>query len=73
MSLTVGQKVLVQATVLESHPNKVKVQIAASGGKVVGKFKTGSSGLAAASTVTASDQETTPILDEFQETTPILD
>jgi hypothetical protein len=64
MSLTKGQKVYIRATVLHVTGEKVKVQIAAKGGVVVGVL--------APSDEVEPGQETTPILD-FQETTPILD
>jgi hypothetical protein len=65
MSFVKGQKVRINATVLDSTSKTVKVQIASRGGVLVGT-------LARAATSDAIGQETTPILD-FQETTPILD
>ena len=62
MSLAIGQKVRINATVLGVMGAKVRVKIAAKGGVVVGTLSLPE---------TAAAQETTPILD-FQETTPIL-
>lgn len=69
MDLKDGQDVLIRAKVLGAHGRKIRVQLAETGGILVGHLKTETPVLASSLT---TDQETTPILD-FQETTPILD
>lgn len=64
-----GQEVFIRAKVLGTHGPRVRVQIAHSGGVLVGELRSGPVLLASSLTL---EQETTPILD-FQETTPILD
>jgi hypothetical protein len=66
MSFVKGQKVRINATVLDSTSRTVKVQIASKGGVLVGTLAP------RLATSDAIGQETTPILD-FQGTTPILD
>jgi len=70
MDLKEGQEVFIRAKVLGSHGRKVRVQLAHTGGILMGQLAKHEA--TAAPAVSEAPQETTPILD-FQETTPILD